>query len=311
MRFVVESWDPAYGSATETLELAQTSEAVDVGIETPAQQWAPVRCPAPAEPHTITFVDGVRRIDVRVWIEHEGVSRPGVCATVAAGAVRCSDGSAEILDCLVLRALYAMPDGAGPIATSAGTYELVPCPGTTPEETYFAIHAQMTHLEQRVSAAAGDGGLVVVDGPLRGRSTPGTVGYVKTQHVQYLSDDQHRVVGRLDLGDRTPLFLVHGRQTRYSWYLRLPGPWTHPMSGIVRCEVPALGAAGEVAARASEVTATLQRFASEAHKDSRAPQNLYPIAGLESALRRRLGDARLMERALRAASALALVQGGR
>jgi hypothetical protein len=37
-------------------------------------------------------------------------------------------------------------------------------------------------------------------------------------------------------------------------------------------------------------------------KDSRAPQNLFPIAGLERALRRRLGDPGLLYRALRTAA---------
>ena len=46
----------------------------------------------------------------------------------------------------------------------------------------------------------------------------------------------------------------------------------------------------------------LGRFASAAYKDSRAPQNLYPIAGLERELRRRLGDPRLLYRALREAA---------
>jgi hypothetical protein len=58
----------------------------------------------------------------------------------------------------------------------------------------------------------------------------------------------------------------------------------------------------EAAERADAVTALLPRYASEPHKDGRAPQNLYPIAGLENELRRRLGDALLMERALRLAS---------
>ncbi len=48
--------------------------------------------------------------------------------------------------------------------------------------------------------------------------------------------------------------------------------------------------------------ATLPRYASVEYKDSRAPQNLYPIAGLERDLRRRLGDTRLLYRALRAAA---------
>ena len=51
---------------------------------------------------------------------------------------------------------------------------------------------------------------------------------------------------------------------------------------------------------------TLGRYASEPYKDPRAPQNLYPIGGLERELRRRLGDAGLMFRALRVAAAGAL-----
>jgi hypothetical protein len=45
--------------------------------------------------------------------------------------------------------------------------------------------------------------------------------------------------------------------------------------------------------------ATLPRYASHEHRDTRAPQNLYPIAGLEQQLRHRLGDRELMVRALR------------
>ena len=52
-------------------------------------------------------------------------------------------------------------------------------------------------------------------------------------------------------------------------------------------------------------TALLPGFASAAHKDPRAPQNLYPIAGLERELRRRLGNPLLLFRALRAQAASA------
>jgi hypothetical protein len=59
----------------------------------------------------------------------------------------------------------------------------------------------------------------------------------------------------------------------------------------------------EAVALADQVTAALPRFASEAHKDGRAPQNLYPIAGLERDLRHRLGDPQILYRALRQAAA--------
>ena len=51
------------------------------------------------------------------------------------------------------------------------------------------------------------------------------------------------------------------------------------------------------------LTSILPRFASEPHKEPRAPQNLYPIAGLEHHLRHRLGDPHLLERALRVTAA--------
>jgi hypothetical protein len=43
-------------------------------------------------------------------------------------------------------------------------------------------------------------------------------------------------------------------------------------------------------------------LASEPHLDPRAPQNLVPIGALERALRHRMGDPRLVERALREAA---------
>ena len=58
----------------------------------------------------------------------------------------------------------------------------------------------------------------------------------------------------------------------------------------------------EVVALANLSQVTLCRFASAEYKDARAPQNLYPIAGLERELRRRLGDPRLLYRALRVAA---------
>ena len=83
-----------------------------------------------------------------------------------------------------------------------------------------------------------------------------------------------------------------------------PGFASNPLAGIVRCELVGIGSASDAIRRADEVTATLPRFASEAHKDSRAPQNLYPIAGLENRLRHRLGDQQILERALRVAASL-------
>src|SRR5690606_41834761 len=73
--------------------------------------------------------------------------------------------------------------------------------------------------------------------------------------------------------------------------------------GLVRCEISGDMDIATAVRIADQVTATLPRFASAPHKDPRAPENLYPIAGLERELRRRLGDRELVYRALRRAAA--------
>lgn len=309
MRFSVETWSPEYGGGPDSGELPQSGAKVDVGVEVDPGSWAPIRPAAPAEqPEVIAFVDGVRRIDARVWIADGDLSRPGVCATVAAGVVECREGSAALTRSRVQHVLVAEAAGAGPILTAHATYELHPVPEATTEDLYLGIHERMTALETELSAEAGSGEsgsqLVVFDGPLRGRNHPAGVGLVKTHHVHYLTDDLLPVISKLGEGERTPLLLLQqGPATRWSWYLRLPGPVAHAWSGVVRCELPALGTAEEAAARAELVSALLPTYASESHKDPRAPQNLYPIAGLERQLRQRLGDPALLERALRSAAA--------
>src|ERR1700691_2039925 len=75
-------------------------------------------------------------------------------------------------------------------------------------------------------------------------------------------------------------------------------PWT----GVVRCEAATDLSLPQLTALANLSQAVLCRYASVAYKDSRAPQNLVPIAGLENTLRHRLGDTRVLYRALREAA---------
>jgi hypothetical protein len=75
------------------------------------------------------------------------------------------------------------------------------------------------------------------------------------------------------------------------------------MAGIIRAEASTDLDVTAAAMTADATTAILPRFASVPHKDPRAPQNQQPIAGRERELRRRLGDAQLLERALRVAAA--------
>jgi hypothetical protein len=145
--------------------------------------------------------------------------------------------------------------------------------------------------------------LMVVDGPLRGRThLANTLGFIKSHHSRYLEPPQHEVIGQLGVGERTPVFSNGPHWDRYSWYLRLPSRPGAPWAGVARVESGAGIPAAQVVALADLSQTVLPRFASSEYKDSRAPQNLYPIAGLERVLRRRLGDRQLLYRALRNAA---------
>jgi len=305
MRFSVETWAPEYGSSIEAEDLVDATERVDATVERPLDDWAPIAVTARERPERVLFVDGVRRIDARVWIARGERVHAGVCASVAAGVVECCGGTAVVTRALVRRAVIA-PSAADAtdITTRHACYAHVPSVADDAGAAYLAIHARMTALEHEVVDGDHGAEIVVFDGPLRGRVDACGVGYVKTQHVQYVPDEAVGTLARLGDGERSPLMLIGDRC--WSWYLRLPGLRGHPLAGVVRCELPATGSVAAAVGRADVVSACLPRFASQAHKEPRAPQNLVPIAGLEQRLRHLLGDPIVLDRALRVAAAQAV-----
>ncbi len=303
VRFAVEAWAPEYGAPADESAVGTSDAPVDAAVEVPLASWAPMRPPAgTTEPAVVLFVDGVRRVEALVWVTTDsGEVRQGICASYAAGAVRC-DGRATLLEAQVRRGLFCRGDGLESIATRCGEFTPRPVPG----EPVIALQDQMGALEGIVAVTAGAAGadLVVLDGPLGDRRrVPNAIGYVKTHHVAYLPDPVGSVVAQLRAGDRTPLFVVGERFSRWSCYLRLPGPATHAWAGVVRLEVSCERDLADATRLVDQATLVLPRFASQPHKDPRAPQNLHPIAGLERLIRHRLGDPALILRALRVASA--------
>lgn len=331
VRFAVETWAPEYGSSVDGPALDESDAAVDLAVECDADAWRPRRPASTAEAGgCVLFVDGVQRIDARVWVIDEGHTdgaptgidaaaeagrrasgaRQGVCASWAAGVVRC-DARASVVAAEVRRGVLCVGPRVDTIATRHGDYRPTPVPESGGDPVSQALGRARGELEGRVAvaamagpAAAGCGDLLVVDGPLGDRRhIPGAIGYVKTHHVSYLPVAQEDVATSLAVGERTPLFTIGNQRFRYSWYLRLPGVAAHPWWGVVRCEASGDLSRAEAVGLADRVTATLPRFASRPHNDPRAPQNLYPIAGLERELRRRLGDPAILDRALRRAAA--------
>ena len=308
MKFTVDPWDPAYGTSVDS-DMQQSEVTVVVDVEVAAAAWAPRRPdPATAAPSSVLFVDGVRRLEARTWIATgDGDAVPGVFASFAAGTVRC-DGRARLVDAAVGRGVYSPAPVLDDVDTRHGRFTAHTTRDATPEAMMYAVHEDMAECEVRIAERArrDSDELIVLDGPLRKRGHIGdAVGLIKSHHVRYLPAALDRVVGALGSGERTPVFRVDAAPfSRASWYTRLPGPEGGPWAGIIRCEVSGALATRTLAALADRVTVALPPFASEPHKDGRAPQNLYPIAGLERELRRRLGDQRLIYRALRSTASL-------
>jgi hypothetical protein len=314
--YTVDPWDPGYGVALDDdLDGRESTAPLVLDVELPAASWRPVSpSPRPDDDGTLArsvlFLDGVRRIDARVWV-HGAAPQPvpGVAASLAAGLVCCSRRTeARIVDVRVDRSLYTSYDAAGDLVTRHAAYTARRT-GAGIDELSLAVQRRLSELELELALAwRADGGgaggdLLVVDGPLRGRThLPHTVGYVKTHHATYLPQPQVKVVAALSAGQRTPVFVMGTSWQRHSWYLRLPGSAATPWFGVVRLECSADLATADAVALADLTAVLLPPLASTPHKDSRAPQNLVPIGGLERQLRHRLGDAALLYRALRAAA---------
>ncbi len=320
MRFAVDSWDPGYGTSFGIDGPPETVTSVVTDVEVAADDWAPIAAPRLEPPRATLFVDGVRRIDARIWIDAPGgagEASMGLCASYAAGAICCCASGAHVLSPEIRRGLFTVDPHAAGLVTTAGTYQVFP---TTLNEKQglalslsSALQQRLTELELIAAVNARGHGpdhgtpdgseLLVVDGPVRGREhLPRVLGFIKSHQIAYLEPRLHRLVAALGPTERTPVFLIGGSWDRFSWYLRLPGPRSHPWAGIARVECAANVTASDVIALAALSQAVLPRFASEEFKDPRAPQNLYPVGALESELRRRLGHPGLVYRALRQAA---------
>ena len=315
MRFTVDPWDPGYGQAFSDEQagsggaLSESSALLDLDLEMPAEDWQPIGPPLGLPlPKSVLFLDGVRRIDARVWVNGGGLQPvAGIAASLAAGLVVCH-GVAHVADVAVERGLFTAAGDAGDLVTRAGRYVARAAQGPGLDQLSLALQQRLAFAEVQLAvsyraAHPSDDDLLVVDGPLRGRAhLDRTVGFIKTHHASYLPGEQAAVVGALKAGQRTPVFTMGTSWQRNSWYLQLPGTDGVPWSGVVRLECSADLAVADVTRLADLTACVLPPFASTPHKDPRAPQNLVPIGGLERQLKHRLGDELLLYRALRSAA---------
>jgi len=252
----------------------------------------------------------VRRIEHRLLIGDGARTVFGLLGSFGVGAVLV-DGVARVAHETIGRVAVA---GGGvkldPFAAPVdGRGSLLFEPRSEPENTPVApvegLQKAMRHTEaglaERLSAEVN---VVFLDGPLTFLTAAGgsVVGFVKRLLRNYLDPSAHALLPRLEVGARTPLFLIPGRAPRYSWYVRIARgrPIESALTGVVRLEARAARGLDEAQALADLSAREMPRFASDATRDARAPQNLYPIGGLEARLKHLLGDAAVVRRAVEA-----------
>jgi len=309
MRLRVDPWNPEYGSSVELLTDLAPPVGLDLTIEV-AGEWRTIPPATRPQAPCCAFIDGVRRIDARLYAEDGDAQAPALAGSWAVGCAW-SRRPPAIADVEVGRELIVGGGLSAPaLDVSVGTQRLGFRPssvsGSEPLDPLRGLQNAMRDAEASLgqavlASAAAD--LVVIDGPL-GYAAPGAlVGMVKRQSRSYLDPERAAVIARLHPGERTPMFrLGQQRLERYSWYLRLADVRRidGAMAGVVRLEVDASQGLEAAQALAGLASAALPAFASAPGRDPRAPQNLYPVGALEAHLRHRLGDAELIHRAIEA-----------
>ena len=303
--------DPWAAEFEGMVQVSEEEAAVPVDIRVEQAAWAAIRPAATPRPVRIAFVDGVRRIEHRLLIGDGERTVFGLLGSFGVGAVLVDTTARVGYETigrvavagggLSLDPFVAPLNGRGVLLFDPRT-EADNTPVSPLEGLQKAMRQGEASLAERLSAEVDvaflDGPLTFLTAAARGR----IVGFVKRLLRNYLDPSAHALLPRLDVGERTPLFLIAGRQPRYSWYARIAHglPIESALTGVARLEAPAGRGLAEARALADLSTREMRRFASDATHDPRAPQNLFPIGGLEARLKHLLGDASVVSRAIEA-----------
>ena len=179
VRFTVDPWDPGYGMAVgEGLggraddadggALAASTAELGLNLELPADRWRPVDPDlVPQPPDTVLFLDGVRRIDARVWVHGHGTGShpdgsqpaPGIAASLAAGLVSCDgtaagSGTARVAEVSVERGLFtAAPDATDIAARHHARYPVRRADGPGPDQLSLALQQRLGAAEVQLALA--------------------------------------------------------------------------------------------------------------------------------------------------------------
>ncbi len=317
LRLTLEPWSPEYDTSLHT-DPSEAKVIEDVELEVEFSDWGKVR---PSDYRVdfsqLYFIDGRRRLEGQVWNTLEGgIIAPGLLGTLAVGAVTTKHDTltpAKVVD-RVLERLLILSGGSGQdlIIENRGheygrlEYRYEALNDTQNLENALMQRLQFLMREAEDKLAAGlplENALLILDGPLQRRAPDRSLGYVKTIHHLYVSGSELEVLRQLEKGERTPVFRIGSRiLPRYSWYIRLEDTpaYIQPFAGLVRLEVRDVMGIEWAKSIADWSCRVLPKYSAKAFRDPRAPQQLMPIAFLESDLGRRMGDMSIIRRRIQA-----------
>jgi hypothetical protein len=306
----LDPWQPEFGPEFAGIDepALEAQESVDIEIERSQRDWKAIDPDShwPRE-HPVWFIDGIRRVEARATAKLDGHYSYGAFGAYGVGAVQLKSEDACFERFLTGRvfALCSAEQPSREIQVAPGlAYLPLRVAEAEPDAPARAIHGQMRQAEEALARelASCEDRLVVVDGPLTFEETTrgSAVGYIKRVMKPYLAASQLALLADLRPGQRTPLFALRSskRFSRVSWFLRLSAlrRGDSDFSGIVRLEVASAVELEKAIALANRCGGFLPMLKGRRALDRRAPQNLLPISALESFLRRKLGDERIIRR---------------
>ncbi len=173
MKLRIDPWDPEYGSSIELEPELGPPRGLALDVEV-GRQWAPVAAPTGVELPCCAFIDGVRRIDARLFAEDdEEGEAPALAGSWAVGSAF-STRPPRIAEIRIGRELVV---GGGlqveaiemEIGGQSLRFDARSVAGTTPLDPIQGLQNAMREAEANLAEqtlAAGHADLVVSDGPL-------------------------------------------------------------------------------------------------------------------------------------------------
>jgi hypothetical protein len=172
MKLRVDPWDPEYGGSVELDPDMGPPTGLDLGVEVDGA-WSPVPASPARSGVCCAFIDGVRRIELRLFAEEGDAAAPALAGSWAVGSAW-SSLPPEISDVRLGRELVVgggLSAGAleAEIGGSSVTFEPRSVTGMTPLEPIQGLQNAMREAEASLAQdvlSSGGADLVMSDGPL-------------------------------------------------------------------------------------------------------------------------------------------------